>query len=175
MAKEKKAQIIEQLHAAFAGSKAGVLADYRGLKTPELNGLRLNLKKANVSFHVVKNTLARSAAEKAGKKDLGALFVGPVAVALSPDNDVAPAKVITEYVRSTKVNLQVKGGFLGTQVISAAAVETLAKLPSREVLLSQVLGGIQSPIAALIGCLASPLRGIAGVLQARIKQLEEVK
>jgi len=80
--------------------------------------------------------------------------------------------VLTEYIRTTKSILGIKGGFLEDRVLTAKEVETLARLPSREVLIAQVMAAMQSPIYGLVNVLAGPLRGMMGVLQARIKQLE---
>jgi large subunit ribosomal protein L10 len=82
------------------------------------------------------------------------------------------AKALTEFIRSTKSNLGIKGGFLTDRVLSSKDIETLARLPSRAVLISQVMAGIQSPIYGLVNVLAGPIRGMMGVLQARIQQME---
>jgi large subunit ribosomal protein L10 len=81
-------------------------------------------------------------------------------------------KALSDYIRATKSILSIKGGFLADRVLSAKDLEILARLPSREVLISRVIGGMQSPIYGLVNVLAGPIRGIMGVLQARIKQLE---
>jgi large subunit ribosomal protein L10 len=128
--------------------------------------------KSDIRYRVVKNTLAKFAAEKAGKNELAPLFEGPVAIAFGYGDVVEPAKALVEHVRAAKISLRITGGFFGDTVLTPAEVETLAKLPSREILLAQVLGGIQSPIVMLLSCLASPMRGLMGVLQARINQLE---
>ena len=84
-----------------------------------------------------------------------------------------PAKVLADYIRTTKSKLSIKGGFLGDRTLTAREVETLATLPSREILIAMVLGTMQSPIAGLLNVLSAPMREMAGVLQARITQLEE--
>ena len=99
-------------------------------------------------------------------------FEGPVAVALGYGEISEPARVLVDYIRTSKSILSIKGGFLGNRLLTSRDVETLATLPAREVLISQVMAGIQSPIVALVSVLAAPIRGIMGVLQARIKQLE---
>ena len=99
-------------------------------------------------------------------------FVGPVAVAFGFGEAPDTARAITEYIKASKSILTIKGGFFGNVVIDAAGVEKLARLPSKEVLISQVLGGLQAPLYGLVNVLAGPVRGLAYVLQARIKQLE---
>ena len=121
---------------------------------------------------MVKNTLARFAVERAGRAGLAASFEGPVAIAFGYGNIVEPAKVLTDYINTSKSSLTIKGGFLGDRLLTSQEVTTLSKLPSREILLARVLGGMQSPIAALVNCLSAPITGVARVLQARIRQLE---
>lgn len=172
MSRDKKAQIIDNLHEIFSECSIGVLTDYRGLSTAEISGLRRRLRAAGIGYRVVKNTLARFAAKKAGMDELADSFEGPIAVAYAYGEITEPAKVLADYIRTSKSILGIKGGFLGDRLLTARDVETLSTLPSREILISQVIAGIQSPIVALVGVVAAPIRGIMGVLQARIKQLE---
>jgi large subunit ribosomal protein L10 len=174
VSREKKAEVIEELRQVFAQCTVGILTDYRGLSTAEITDLRRTLRKSGVEYKVVKNTLARFAAERAGKPKLAALFEGPVAIAFSYGDMTEPAKLLVDYINASKANLSIKGGFLGDRLLTSGEVETLATLPSREVLIAKVLAGLQSPIVTLISSLAAPLRGVMGVLQARIKQLEGV-
>ena len=172
MSREKKTQIIDGLQEFFSKCSTGVLTDYRGLSTTEITNLRRALRKSEVEYRVVKNTLARFAAERAGKDELAALFEGPVAIAFGYGDVTEPAKILADYIRASKASLSIKGGFLGDRVLTSADVATLATLPSREILIARVLAGMQSPVVTLISCLAAPMRGVIGVLQARIKQLE---
>ena len=172
MSKEKKTQVIDELKETFDRCDIGILTDYRGLSTAEMTALRRKLRESGVEYRVVKNTLARFAMERVGREELVNYFSGPVAIAFSSGDVVAPAKVLTDYIAAEKVTLSIKGGFLSDSVLTVKDVEALAKLPSREILLAQVLGGLLSPITGLVNCLASPIRGIIGGLQARIQQLE---
>ena len=172
MSREKKAQIIDGLQEIFSRCNIGILADYRGLSTAEINALRRKLRESGVEYRVVKNTLAQFAAKRAGMNELAGSFEGPVAMAFGYGEISEPARVLADYIRTSKSILNIKGGFLGDRMLTSRDVATLATLPSREVLISQVIGGIQSPIVALVNVLAAPVRGIMGVLQARIQQLE---
>ena len=172
MPREKKAQTIDRLQEVFSKCSVGILTDYRGLSVPEITILRRRLKESGIEYKVVKNTLARFAAERAGKDGLASFFVGPVAVALGYDDITKPAKVLADYIGTSKTSLGIKGGFLGDSLLTVEDVMTLSALPSREVLLAKVVGGMQMPILALVGCLTSPIRGFIGMLQARIQQLE---
>jgi len=172
MSREAKAKIIDRLQQDFSRCSVGILTDYRGISTPEIVILRRRLRESGTEYRVVKNTLARLAAERAGKDNLASSFDGPVAIAFGYGDITEPARVLTDYIRASSVSLDIKGGFLGDRVLTAEDVTTLSTLPSREVLLARVMGGMQSPVLALVNCLATPIRGITGLLQARIKQLE---
>jgi len=172
MSREKKSQIIDGLQDAFSKCRVGILTDYRGLTTSEMTTLRRSLQESGSEYKVVKNTLARFAAERAGKGDLASSLEGPIAIAFGYGDITAPARVLAGYIGESKEKLSIKGGFLGDRLLTSDDVMTLSTLPPREVLLARVLGGMNSPISALLGCLTAPIRGITGVLQARIKQLE---
>ncbi|HJX11932.1 MAG TPA: 50S ribosomal protein L10 [Dehalococcoidales bacterium] len=172
MPTEKKEKIIKGLRDVFSRCSVGILTDYRGLTTAELSNLRRRLREAGIEYHVVKNSLAQLAAREVGLDEAAGSFVGPVAVAIGYGEIPEAAKVLTDYIRTTKSILIIKGGFLTDRVLTPRDVESLARLPSREVLIGRVLAGMQSPIYGLVNVLAGPVRGIMGVLQARIRQLE---
>jgi large subunit ribosomal protein L10 len=172
MATEKKVKAVEELQEVFTKASIGILTDYRGLKTSELNELRSKLREANIEYKVVKNSLAQIAAKNAGLSHLENIFQGPMAVVLSSGDITQAAKVLTDYIRTSKSTLSIKGGFLPDTMLSDKDLEALARLPSREVLIARVIGGMQAPIYGLVNVLAGPIRGIMGVLQARIQQME---
>jgi large subunit ribosomal protein L10 len=172
MATEKKVKMVENLRETFSKCSIGIMTDYRGLTTAELSALRRKLRAAKVEYKVVKNTLALIAAKNAGLEHTSDSFKGPMAVAFGYGEIPDAAKVLTEYIRSAKSTLNIKGGFLTDRVLTPKDIETLARLPSRAVLISQVMAGIQSPIYGLVNVLAAPIRGMMGVLQARIQQME---
>jgi len=172
MAREEKVRIVDELREAIAGCSAAVLTDYQGLSASELDVLRRKLRELSIEYRVVKNTLARFAAEKADKDFLVGSFEGPVAIAFGYGDVAEPARAINDYIKGSDSPMSIKGGFLGDRLLTADEVGRLAKLPSWEVLIAQVLAGMQSPITSLVGCLSSPLQGFIGVLQSRIKQLE---
>ena len=172
MSRQKKAQIIDKLQEAFSKCSVGILTNYRGLSTPEVTILRRRLRESGVEYKVVKNTLARFAAQRAGRDDLVSSFEGPVAIAFGYGDITEPAKILADYIRTSKASLSIEGGFLSDRLLTGGDVMTLSALPSRELLLARVVGRMQSPISALAGCLVTPVRRIMGVLQARIQQLE---
>lgn len=173
MAREQKVRIVDELSEAITGCSAAVLTDYQGLSASELDVLRSKLRSMKVEYRVVKNTLARFAVEKAGKKFLSDSFEGPIAIAFGYGDVAEPARIISEYIKGSDSPLNIKGGFLGDRLLGVDEVDRLAKLPTRDVLIAQVLASMQSPITGLVTCLSSPIRGFMGVLQSRIKQLEE--
>ena len=172
MPTEKKAQSIERLEKELAKANIGILTDYRGLKTPEINGLRRKLQDVNGDYKVVKNTLIRKAAEKTNRTVIKGSFEGPTAVAFGYGDISQTAKVFTDHVRTAKMNLTVKGGFMRNQLLTPADVVAIAALPPKEVLIARVVGGIKSPLYMLAGVLSGPMRGLQNVLTARIKQME---
>jgi len=172
MSREKKAHIIDGLQEIFSKCSIAILTDYRGLSAPEITSLRRRLGESAIEYKVVKNTLARFAAEKAGMEELVSSFEGPIAIAFSYGDITEPAKALADYIRTSKASLSIKGGFLGDRLLTSGDVMTLSTLPSREILLARVLGGMQSPIVALLSCLTAPIRGVMGVLQARSQQME---
>ena len=172
MSREKKVKIVEDLNGLVSKCSIGILTDYRGISASEMATLRRRLRESGIDYKVVKNTLARFAAGRAGRDELFSLFKGPVAVAFGYGDITGPARVLDDYMRGTKTSLSVKGGFIANRVLSPEEVTSLCRLPSREVLVGKVLGGMQMPIVALLSSLNAPMRGLIGVLQARIQQME---
>jgi large subunit ribosomal protein L10 len=172
MPTEKKVKVVEELQQTFSRANIGILTEYRGLTTAELNDLRRKLRDVKVEYKIVKNTLALIAAKNAGLEHVAGALTGPMAVAFGYGEMPDAARVLTEHIRSTKSNMTIRGGFLADRMLTAADVETLAKLPSKAVLISRVMAGIQSPIYGIVNVLAAPIRGMMQVLQGRIKQME---
>jgi large subunit ribosomal protein L10 len=172
MKKAQKAPMIDKLEQEFSKASIGILTDYRGLKTPEVNGLRRKLQETGGDYKVIKNTLAIKAIEKLNRKELSPQFKGPTAVAFGYGELQVTAKAFTDYVRTSKMAISVKGGFMGDTLLSSNDITTLATLPPKPVLVAKVIGGIKSPLYALAGVLTAPIRNLQGTLQARIKQLE---
>jgi len=170
--RKEKVGAVEELSQMLSNSNLVVLTDYRGLTVAEMAGLRKKLRDQKVELRVAKNTMMRFAAEKVGKSAISDVLVGPSAAAFSHGDEAAAAKALTDFERSSKV-FKIKGGLLGQRAVTAAEIATLAALPPREVLLSQVLAGFQSPIAGLVGTLGGVISGLVGTLEARRRQLEE--
>ena len=169
--KEKKENLIAQYTDLLARSQALIFTDYRGLTTADISSLRNQLREVNSRYHVAKNRLLRLALQNAGQPVPEELLTGPAAVSFCLGEAPNAAKVLLDFAQESKV-LTIKGGLIRGKIISAEGVEALANLPGREVLLAQVLAGLQSPISGLVTVLSGPMRGLLTVLKARSEQLE---
>jgi len=164
---------VAQVKEAIQGAKSVVLANNNGMSVAQVTRLRRELRGAGVSLKVAKNTLIRIAAKDLGIEGLDPYLHGTTTLAFSNTDEASGAKKIREFFAKDKdPKFVVKAGILEGQVIDANGVKNLADLPSREVLLAQVLGGIQTPLVNVVGVITSLLSGFAYALDARIKQLE---
>jgi large subunit ribosomal protein L10 len=172
MKREQKQQVVAELTERLKAADTLLVADYRGLSMPQIDGLRTRLLESGARFTVVKNTLTRRAAEAAGAEALLALLDGPSAIAfLEADGDmVAAAKALADAARETRV-LAIRGGIMQGRPVTAEEVESLATLPPLDVLRGQVLGAIVAPLSSLIGLVSAPLQNLHGLIDARIEQL----
>lgn len=172
MIRKEKEAIINQVADNLGKCAVAITTDYRGMTAKEMVQLRRLLHAQGVEYKVVKNTLMRFASEKAGTKGLEQFLTGPMAVAISYDDPVKPARILADHIKAANSVMKIKGGILGDKILTAAEVMSLAAIPSKEVLISQLLGRLKSPIYSLHFVLSSPLRGLVQVLNARAKQLE---
>ena len=170
--KEQKAEQVEVLTEKLRKAKVALLTDYRGLTVTQLQELRGKLRTGDVEYRVVKNTLARRAAEAAGVPALQSELEGPVAIAFGYDDLSLPSKLINEFIRTTRLKLDVKGGLVEGRVFTPDQVKQLADLPSRETLLAQLLGTLQSPVGQLVGIMQTPVQQLIGVLNAYKTKME---
>ena len=168
----EKVATINELSEQLNQATMAVLTDYRGLTVAQMADLRRQLRPAEVQLKVVKNTLARRAAQKSGKAELLPALVGPTAIAFGYGEPTALAKALTDTIRSQRLPMQVKSALLGKQLLGAADVSRIAELPPREVVLSQVVGALQAPITGLVNVLNGVMQNFALVLDARRRQLE---
>lgn len=169
---EKKA-LVAELAEKLKNTKGAVLTNYRGLNVAQDTNLRRKLREAGVEYRVVKNTMTRIAANEVGIQGMDAYLEGPTAIAISMTDPVAPAKVISDFIKENKLQaLEVKAGLVEGKVIDAAGVKALASLPSREVLIAQVLAGMQSPIVGFVNVLQGNIRNLVYTLEAVRKQKE---
>ncbi|MEA2635969.1 MAG: large subunit ribosomal protein [Chloroflexota bacterium] len=169
--KAEKAATVADLTARLKASSTAVLADYRGMTVGQMRDLRTKLRGDGIQMVVVKNTLARRAAKAAGYESLSAELVGPIAMLFAVDDVSAPARILNDYIRANR-KMVIKAGLLEGQVIKADAVTELADLPSREVLLSRLLGAMQAPLGNLASVLQAPITKFARTIDAVRSQKE---
>ena len=168
---EAKQQITEDLHDRFARSAIIVLTDYKGLDVTSINDLRRKLREANIEYQVVKNTLLVRAAEDTDVALIKDHFKGPSAVAISYDDPVAPAKVLTQFAKDNN-KLEIKVGVLNGKVLDLQAIKALATLPSKDVMLAQLLSAMNAVPTSIVRVLAEVPRSLVNVLTA-IKDQKE--
>lgn len=155
MNKESKQQVVAELHDKLDRAKAVFLADFRGLNVGKVTDLRNELRKADVEYKVVKNTLLELAVRDTDKVSLVQHFAGPTAVALTYTDPVAAAKVLARYEKDLQTPFKLKGGVLSGKAITVADIQALADLPSREVLLAKMLGSMNAPTTNFVCVLAA--------------------
>ena len=162
MPTEAKRETVAELREALSSSRTLIVSEYRGLSVKELAEIRRALRKQDVTYRVVKNRLMRIAAQDTVGEALGPLLVGPTAIAFGEDESTT-AKAVLDATRPYKL-VTITGAVLGDRSISADAVRSLASLPSREVLLAKLAGGMQAPVATLAGLLSANIRNLGNAL-----------
>lgn len=166
MPTDAKRQAIAELTELLRSSSALAVADYRGLKVSEMQSVRRTLRAGGVELHVAKNRLLKIAAAEAGRAELTPMLSGPTALASTSGDEIALAKALAEAFRPYSKVVTLRGGLLNGVAVDASALQRLATLPSREVLLGRLAGAMVSPIAGMAGVLAGNLRNLVGVLSA---------
>jgi large subunit ribosomal protein L10 len=135
------------------GCASGVLVDYKGITVEEDTKLRKELREANVTYFVEKNSMLRLAFKNVGLEGLDYVLEGTTAIAISNDDQTAPARVLGKFAEGTKDKFNLKAGFIGSELYDDKGVTALSKIPSRDVLLSQLIYAIQSPVQKLAATL----------------------
>jgi large subunit ribosomal protein L10 len=165
----EKVAVVTEVRERLDQASAAILTEYRGLTVKDLATLRRSLREAGGEYRIYKNTLVRFAARDLGLSDLEQLLTGPTAIAFVDGDAVGVAKALRDYAR-TNPHLVVKGGVLGTKVITAADTTALADLPPREVVLARLAGALAAPLQQFAGLLAAVPRNFAYGLKALIDQ-----
>lgn len=169
---EEKQKVVDDIRQKIEGSTGIIIADYRGLTVSQVTNLRVELREAGVEYRVLKNTMVSRAADEIGLQGLETFLKGPTAIAFSPD-PVMPAKILMEYSKKNK-NLKIKAGIIEGIVVGPEMIKELAGLPSREVLLSQVLAGLQAPIQGMVNVLQGPIRKLGYALE-EVRKVKEAQ
>ena len=171
MKRHEKEKVVEALHEKFSRARAVLLTDFRGLDMSAMNELRSQLRDVSVEYRVVKNNLMTKAADGTDMALLKEYFLGPCAVALSYEDPVSPAMILMKFSEDNPA-LEVKAGIVEGQVVDLAGIKRLSKLPSHEVLLTQLLSLMNAPVTGLVTVLSAVPRTLVGVLEAIKRQKE---
>jgi large subunit ribosomal protein L10 len=166
MPTDAKRQAVAELAHMLRSSSAMAVADYRGLKVSEIQTVRRTLRDNGVQLTVAKNRLLKIAADEAERPELKPLLSGPTALATVIGDEAAMAKALAEAFRPHARVVTIRGGMLGSTAIDAAQLTRLATLPSRDVLLGKIAGGMAAPLSGMANVLAGNLRALANVLNA---------
>ena len=170
MKKPEKDKLVAELKSKLKGAKALYYTDFTGLNVKRMTDLRRRLRKANVEYVVIKNTLALRAVNESGL--VGTKLRGQTGLVIAQDA-VAAAKVLADFARENEQRPAVKGGLLDGKALDVAQVKKLASMPSREQMLAELGAGLQSPLAAFAGVLNALFTTMVGALEARRAQLQQ--
>ncbi len=162
---EQKKAIVEAMAEKLKSSCAGVVVSYQGINVEDDTKLRKELRESDVEYVVIKNTLLKRAAEKAGLEEISPVLVGSTAIAISKEDYVAASKILCKFAKDHDF-FKVKSGFIDGNVIDSAEIKRLSDLPPREVLIAQALGGLNSPIQGFATVLNATLKGLVVALDA---------
>jgi large subunit ribosomal protein L10 len=163
MNREEKSANIQEIAAQIEGAEAIFAVDYRGISVPQAAELRSKLRETDSTFRIVKNRLTKLAAQQVGEERLAELLTGPTALTFVRGDTAAAAKAITSFNKEHDV-LTYKGGFMAETVLDEAAFKSIAKLPSREVLVGQFAGIVASPLTGIVRGLNALIQGLASQL-----------
>lgn len=172
MPTERKVAMLEEIRDRLSRAAITIAIDYRGLSVARMTKLRRALREGDTEVRVVKNRIAFLAADAAGLPEVKEIVQGPSALTIGFSDPVAAARLLTQHIESERLNIQIYGGFLDGQVLSPAEVQEIAKLPSKEQMVANVVGKLQSPLYNFSALLQSTIRGIHGLVEARAVQLE---
>ena len=168
MNREQKAAAVAEIAAQIQESQAVLAVDYRGLSVPQAADLRTRLRDADARFSVVKNTLTERAADNAGAEALKEFLRGPTALTFVSGDAAAAAKALRDFRRAAGLP-EFKGGWMNGAPLTAAEIDAIAQLPSRDVLYGRLVGMVASPLTGL----ASALNGLIGGLARQLSQIAE--
>lgn len=162
---EEKKKAVAALSEHLKAAHTGVIVDYKGITVEQDTKLRKELRESGSHYTVVKNTLLRLALAEAGIEGLDGVLEGTTALAVNSDDYVAPARVLAKFAE-TSDKFEIKAGFVDGKAVDQTEIKTLAKLPSKEVLVAQTLRGFQAPITGFVTVLNGTLKSLVIALNA---------
>ena len=169
----KKLDQVADLKEFLSGASIVIGTNYSGLAVGQMEGLRKTVRDSGGTYRVVKNRIVRRAADDLGLGQFGQIIEGPIGLVVTDGEPTAVARALTTYIRTARLPVRFTGAMMGDLVLSADEVETLASLPSREVLLAQTLGAMNAALTGIVSVLHAHLTSIVNVLEARRKQLDQ--
>jgi len=172
MPRPEKIAEVKAIAERFQSARSIVMTDYTGLTVAQMTQFRSQCRAQNVECRVVKNRLAIIAADEADLAVIKDHLKGPTALVLGPESQVDPAKIVIEFAK-TNEKLTVKGGILDGQYLDAQQVEALSKIPSKDELIAQMMGSINSPLTGIAGTVNGVMSALARALDAVAKQKAE--
>jgi large subunit ribosomal protein L10 len=171
---ERKIALVAELKELIEASEVAIATSYQGMPVTEQTLLRRQLRESGVTLRIVKNSLLLRAADEAGRAHFAQLADGPTALVTHPDDPVAAARAVATWGREHQdTALAVRNAVIGDEVVDAAYIADLATVPTREVLLGRLAGGLTAKVTELVLLLQSATRELAGLIDARAQQLEE--
>ena len=171
MPTQRKIDAVTDLKERIERATLLVSTDFRGLRVREMDEMRRRLRDGGVEVRVIKNSLLRLAAEQAGQPELVRIVEGPTALAISYGDAIEASKTVAAYAQTAPLTFAIRGGFLDGAVLTADQVRDLVRIPPRPVLLAQLAGQLQAPLAGLLGLLNAPLQELSLLLQSLLSQL----
>ena len=162
----EKQAMVEALAARIQNASAGVFVDYKGITVSEDTALRTEMRKDNVNYTVVKNTLTRKALEKLGMTGLDDILNGTTSLATAENDPIAPFRIINDYSKKLNDRFNIKAAFMEGKILNAAEIAEMAQLPSKDALYAKVLGTMIAPITGLAVCLGQILEQKGGSIEA---------
>lgn len=170
MPRPEKEKLVQELSEKLSQREVTILADYTGINVQAITDLRSEFRKAAIEYRIYKNTLACLAAKKSGLEPLIEHLEGPTGYVFS-DDPVAPARILADFIKSNPT-MRIKCAVLNGELIDASQVKAIANLPTKEVLLAQLVGLLAAPATGLANVMAAPIRSLAYALEGLRKQKE---
>ncbi len=166
MLRPEKEDVVARIKDRFQKSSSVICVDFRGVNVADITQFRQELRELSAEYQVVKNTLARRALAETTYQPLDQFLSGPTGIVFCPEDVAAPAKIVKKFAEQDAGALVIKGGIVAGTVFDADGIKKVATLPSRQELLADLVGSLQSPLSGLVGVLQGVISECVYTLQA---------
>jgi len=173
MPTEKGKALVAEMSEIFSNSSLIIAAEYRGIDVTQMTALRQQLRSKGARFKVIKNTFARIAADESGKSSLKDVMNGPIGFVVSDSDPAEAAKALVKYASENDLPINILGGMLDADLLDQSKIKNLATLPSKEELLSKMMGSMKSPVSGIVMVMNGPIRSLVNVLQRHVENNQE--